>query len=96
MALLALGPLTLLSVLFESCQWTGIRSADAGDWVVLLHAALLVSPVGHVGVFALDRHYPAAAVIPYYALMPVFGVAPTAAPYSPRSPHRRPFAAPLS
>ncbi len=82
MALLALGPLIALSALLESGQWAAIASAAPGDWAVLLHAALLVSLVGHVAMFSLYRHYPVAAVIPYYALMPVFGVALTLAVFA--------------
>ena len=74
MAAAAVPPMALLSGLFEQGQWEAIRSASATDWAVLLHAALAVSLIGHVGMFALYRHYPVANVIPYYVLMPVFGI----------------------
>jgi O-acetylserine/cysteine efflux transporter len=35
----------------------------------------VVSLIGHVWMFSLYRRYPVARVIPYYVLMPVFGVA---------------------
>jgi O-acetylserine/cysteine efflux transporter len=41
---------------------------------VLLHSALVISLLAHVWMFSLYRHYPVATVIPYYVLMPVFGV----------------------
>jgi len=75
MAVTAIVPLALLSALFEHDQWHAVVTADALGWAVLLHAALAVSLLGHVGMFSLYRHYPVANVIPYYVLMPVFGVA---------------------
>ena len=75
MALSAILPLGLLSLAFEDGQWAAIRSAGWLEWGVLLHSALLVSLVGHVWMFSLYRRYPVASVIPFYVLMPVFGVA---------------------
>lgn len=75
MALTAIAPLALLSLAFETGQWEAIATAEPTHWAVLLHSALVVSLVGHVGMFSLYRHYPVASVIPYYVLMPVFGVA---------------------
>ena len=74
MAAVAIVPLAVLSLAFESGQWTALRSAGASDWGVLLHSALAVSLVAHVWMFSLYRHYPVANVIPYYVLMPVFGI----------------------
>ncbi|WP_067561382.1 DMT family transporter [Halofilum ochraceum] len=75
MAASAILPLALLSVVFETGQWQAIRSAGPVAWGVVLHSALAVSLLAHVGMFSLYRHYPVAHVIPYYVLMPVFGVA---------------------
>lgn len=75
MAASAVLPLALLSFAFESGQWHAIRSAGLGVWGVVLHSALAVSLLAHVGMFSLYRHYPVAHVIPYYVLMPVFGIA---------------------
>lgn len=74
MAATALLPLALLSVAFETGQWQAIRSAGPMAWGVLLHSALAVSLLAHVAMFSLYRHYPVAHVIPYYVLMPVFGI----------------------
>lgn len=74
MAVIAIPPLALLSLLFEQGQWQAIVTAGVIDWAVLAHAALAVSLLGHVAMFALYRLYPVASVIPYYVLMPVFGV----------------------
>ena len=75
MAASAVAPLALLSIAFETGQWHALRTADATVWGVLLHSALAVSLLAHVGMFSLYRHYPVAHVIPYYVLMPVFGIA---------------------
>jgi O-acetylserine/cysteine efflux transporter len=74
MAAAAILPLALLSTAFESGQWPAIAAAGGRDWFVLLHSALAVSLIAHVGMFSLYRHYPVAHVIPYYVLMPVFGI----------------------
>jgi len=74
MAVIAVPPLALLSLLLEEGQWPAIVSAGPLDWAVLAHASLAVSLLAHVGMFTLYRHYPVANVIPYYVLMPVFGI----------------------
>ena len=75
MAVSAVLPLGLLSLAFERGQWQAIAAAGWQEWSVLLHSALVVSLIGHVWMFTLYRRYPVAAVIPFYVLMPVFGVA---------------------
>lgn len=74
MALIAIPPLGLLSLLLEQGQWQAIITAGPFDWAILAHAALAVSLLAHVGMFSLYRLYPVANVIPYYVLMPVFGI----------------------
>lgn len=74
MAASAIAPLALLSVAFETGQWSALQTAGALPWGVVLHSALAVSLLAHVAMFALYRHYPVAHVIPYYVLMPVFGI----------------------
>lgn len=77
MALTAVPLLGLLSAIFEQGQWQAIVTSGPQQWLVLLHSALIVSLLGHVWMFSLYRHYPVAHVIPYYVLMPVFGIALT-------------------
>lgn len=74
MAITAIVPLALLSLALEQDQWRAIATAGPAQWAVLLHSAIAVSLLGHVWMFTLYRHYPVAHVIPYYVLMPVFGV----------------------
>lgn len=77
MAVTAIVPLALVSLALEQGQWRAIVTAGPAQWAVLLHAAVVVSLLGHVWMFTLYRHYPVAHVIPYYVLMPVFGIAIT-------------------
>ncbi|RDD63304.1 DMT family transporter [Ferruginivarius sediminum] len=74
MALSAVPALALLSAFTETRQIAAIRHAGLFEWAIVLHAALVVSLIGHVWMFSLYRHYPVAKVIPYYVLMPVFGI----------------------
>lgn len=74
MAITAIVPLALLSLSLEQDQWHAIATAGPAQWAVLLHSAIAVSLLGHVWMFTLYRHYPVAHVIPYYVLMPVFGI----------------------
>lgn len=74
MALVAIPPLALLSLVLESGQWNAIITADVLDWSVLAHSAIAISLIAHVWMFSLYRHYPVANVIPWYVLMPVFGI----------------------
>lgn len=74
MAVTAIVPLALLSLALEQDQWRALATAGPAQWAVLLHSAIVVSLLGHVWMFSLYRHYPVGHVIPYYVLMPVFGV----------------------
>ena len=74
MSLLAVPPMLLASLLWEDNQLTLLASADAVTWSALIYSALAVSLIGHGGMFALLRFYPVAAVMPYYVLVPIFGV----------------------
>ena len=74
MALSAVPLLGTLSFAFETGQLQAMRTASPLVWAVLAHSALIISLLAHVWMFSLYRHYPVAWVIPYYVLMPVFGV----------------------
>lgn len=73
MALLAIPPMLLLSLLFEGQHWQFIADADSSAWLALLYSSVIVSLIGHVGMFAMLRRYPVSAVMPYYVLLPIFG-----------------------
>ena len=74
MALISTAPMFLLSLIFESGQWQALATADTTDWLVLLYSSLAVSLIGHVGMFTLLRRYPVSQIMPYYVLVPIFGV----------------------
>jgi|GEM_PF-1946614 len=74
MALSAIPLLGVPSLLLEQGHWQAITSAGAAEWSVLVHSAIAISLLAHVWMFSLYRHYPVAHVIPYYVLMPVFGI----------------------
>jgi O-acetylserine/cysteine efflux transporter len=74
MALTAIPLLGAMSLLLESGQWQAVTSAGVKEWGVLVHSAIAISLLAHVWMFSLYRHYPVAHVIPYYVLMPVFGI----------------------
>lgn len=69
------GPVMLaLSLTFESGQMDALRTAEWLDWAMVVHAAIGVSVLGHVSMFALLKRYPVAMVMPFYVLTPIFGV----------------------
>ncbi|NQV20824.1 MAG: DMT family transporter [Rhodospirillales bacterium] len=74
MALTAVLPLFGLSLFFESDQMVAISSTSLPHWLTLIHSAVAVSFIAHVGMFSLYRHYEVAQIFPFYALTPVFGI----------------------
>ena len=75
MALVASPILLGLSFVLEEGQMESALTAGWVDWAVLLYSALVVSLIGHGGMFWLLRRHPISAVMPYYVLTPIFGVA---------------------
>ena len=74
MSLLAVPPMLALSLMTESGHWEVIRAADLRAWGAILYSAFAVSLIGHIGMFALLRRYPAALIMPFYVLTPIFGI----------------------
>lgn len=74
MALLSIAPMLALSFVFEGNQLPSLLAAQPADWAALLYSALAVSLLGHGGMFAMLRLYPVAQVMPFYVLVPIFGV----------------------
>lgn len=74
MCLLSILPMLALSFIFEEGQWESLRTADWGAWLALLYSSLMVSLIGHNGMFALLRLYPVGLIMPYYVLTPIFGI----------------------
>ncbi len=74
MGLISTPILLASSLILEDGHWQSLTSAAIGDWWALLYSAIIVSLVGHLGMFHLLRLYPLSAVMPYYVLTPIFGV----------------------
>ena len=51
-----------------------MSNLENSTFIVILHASLVVSVVGHAGMFYLYRFYPVATVLPFYSLFPIFGI----------------------
>lgn len=74
MAVMSCPVMLALSLVFETGQWQRLSSAQWVDWAMVVHAAIGVSVLGHVSMFALLKRYPVAMVMPFYVLTPIFGV----------------------
>lgn len=74
MALVSAPPLLALSFAFGESWRAPILAAGTAEWTAVLYSALVVSLLGHVGLFRLLRHYPLSAVMPFYVFTPIFGV----------------------
>jgi len=80
-SLFSVPPLLLLSLLFEgpAAMWQGVRQADAPTWMAVLWQSVGNTLFGYVAwAWLLSRH-PAATVSPMALLVPVFGMAASAA-----------------
>ncbi len=74
MALVSAPPMLALSFLSGEEWRAPLMAAGAAEWTTVLYSALVVSLVGHVGLFRLLQHYPLSAVMPFYVFTPIFGV----------------------
>ncbi len=75
MAVVAAPVMFALSFLLESGQWDSVQTVTTPAAAAVLYSAFAVTLIGHTGMFALLRLYPVSAVMPYYVLTPIFGVA---------------------
>ena len=71
---IAFFPLIILSIYFDGNTLSIIYSLNYQTILVILHASLIVSVIGHAGMFYLYRFYPVGTVLPFYSLFPVFGI----------------------
>ena len=67
-------PIILLSFYFEGNPSDLLRNIDSITIFSVLHCALVVSAMGHVGMFYLYKFYPVSKVLPFYSLFPIFGI----------------------
>ena len=54
-----------------------LTQIDGITLFAVLHTALIVSVIGHAGMFYLYKFYPVTNVLPFYSLFPIFGIALT-------------------
>lgn len=73
--LLAIPPMALLSLLFESGQWAALAQAHLPSWLGVAYSALVSSIVGYGLWSRLIATYPMSQVVPYSLLVPVGGIA---------------------
>lgn len=74
MSVFSIAPLLALSWLSGESWRVPVTDADVGQWATVLYSALVVTLVGHVGLFRLLRYYPLSAIMPFYVFTPIFGV----------------------
>lgn len=73
-ALCATPALTLLSLLFETGQWTALRTANGLEWATPVYSAIGASLVGHGIVYYLLGRYPVSVTTPLMLLAPVLAI----------------------
>ena len=71
---LAFFPLIITSFILDGNPINIISNLNNSTFIVILHASLIVSVIGHAGMFYLYRFYPVATVLPFYSLFPIFGI----------------------
>jgi O-acetylserine/cysteine efflux transporter len=71
---LAFFPLIITSFIFDGNPIIIISNLNNSTFLVILHASLIVSVIGHAGMFYLYRFYSVATVLPFYSLFPIFGI----------------------
>ena len=75
--LISFVPVILLSLYFEGNPLNYLHPIDGVTIFSIFHTALVVSVIGHAGMFYLYKFYPIANVLPFYSLFPIFGIALT-------------------
>jgi O-acetylserine/cysteine efflux transporter len=66
--------LVILSIFFEGNTISHLKNLNFEAWVMVLHAGVLCSLMGHMSMFYLYKFYSVGRVLPFYALFPVFGM----------------------
>ena len=66
--------LLILSIFFEGNTISHLINLNLEAWLMVLHAGVLCSLMGHMSMFYLYKFYSVGQVLPFYALFPVFGM----------------------
>ncbi len=74
MGLVGFISLLILSLIFEGNIVFNLKKLNIESWLMVLHAGVLCSLLGHMSMFYLYKFYPVGQVLPFYALFPVFGI----------------------
>ncbi len=67
-------PIFILSIYFEGNPINLLSDINFITAFSILHCALIVSSIGHMGMFYLYKFYPVSKVLPFYSLFPIFGI----------------------
>ena len=73
-ALIALGPVIVISLVFEKDVWFQVAEAPRLAWFAFIYGILAGSLLFHAGWYYLLRRYPVSAISPIMLLMPITGV----------------------
>ena len=71
---LSIIPLFIISFFLEGNPIDFLLPISLNNIVLVLHASLIVTLIGHGSLFYLHKYYPVATVLPFYSLFPIFGI----------------------
>ena len=66
--------LLILSIIFEENTIFHLKNLNLEAWLMVFHAGVLCSLMGHMSMFYLYKFYSVGQVLPFYALFPIFGM----------------------
>ena len=72
--LIAFIPVASLTLIIEGNPLNYLLPVNGVAIFTILHTALIVSAIGHAGMFYLYKFYPISNVLPFYSLFPIFGL----------------------
>ncbi len=72
--LIAFIPVAILTLTIEGNPLNYLMPINGLAVFTVLHTALIVSAIGHAGMFYLYKFYPISNVLPFYSLFPIFGL----------------------
>jgi O-acetylserine/cysteine efflux transporter len=67
-------PLFILSIIIEGNPIEILFPISLNTILLILHASLIVTLIGHGSLFYLYKYYSVSIVLPFYALFPIFGI----------------------
>jgi O-acetylserine/cysteine efflux transporter len=67
-------PLFIISYIIEGDPVEILFPMSFTTFLIILHASLIVSLIGHGSIFYLYKFYPVSTVLPFYSLFPIFGI----------------------